>query len=48
MELNNFSWQTFSQTGDIDAYLLYKSVTELKETKDKEQEWQASEPKESL
>lgn len=48
MELNDFSWKTFSQTGNIDAYLLYKSVTELKKTKDKSEEWQTSEPKASL
>lgn len=48
MELNNFSWETFSHTGNIDAYLLYKSVTELKRTKDKEEQWQTSEPKASL
>ncbi len=48
MKLNDFSWKTFSKTVNIDAYLLYKSVTELKTTKDKEREWQTSEQKASL
>lgn len=26
MTMKDFSWQTFKQTGDIDAYLLYKAV----------------------
>ena len=25
MELNRLSWETFTRTGDIDAYLLYKN-----------------------
>ncbi len=48
MELNDFSWETFSHTGNIDAYLLYKSVTELKRIKDEEKKWQASQPEASL
>ena len=27
MELNRLSWETFTRTGDIDAYLLYKTVS---------------------
>lgn len=46
MELNNFSWTAFSQTGNIDAYLLYKTVTDLKRTEDKDKEWQTSVQKE--
>ncbi|MCC8169889.1 MAG: YqzL family protein [Oscillospiraceae bacterium] len=42
MELNDFSWETFSHTGNIDAYLLYKSIADLNRTKDKEEEWQTS------
>ena len=26
MTMKDFSWQTFKETGDIDAYLLYKAV----------------------
>ena len=26
MELNRLSWETFTRTGDIDAYLLYKTA----------------------
>ncbi len=48
MELNDFSWETFSHTGDIDAYLLYKSVAELKRIKDEEAKWQTSKPEASL
>jgi hypothetical protein len=25
--MRNFSWQYFSMTGDVDAYLLYKEIT---------------------
>lgn len=48
MELNDFSWETFSHTGDIDAYLLYKSIMELKKTEDKEEKWQTSAQRASL
>ncbi len=40
MELNSFSWEAFARTGDIDAYLLYKTVSGLKEQKDEEKSWQ--------
>lgn len=42
--MENFSWETFLNTGNIEAYLLYKSVAELK--KDDELQWQTSEQKE--
>lgn len=48
MELNDFSWETFSQTGNIDAYLLYKSIIELEKTEDKEEKWQTSVQRASL
>lgn len=48
MNLNDFSWETFSQTGDIDAYLLYKSVMELEKTKDEGEKWLPSEQEVSL
>lgn len=35
MTMKDFSWQTFKQTGDIDAYLLYKAV-EDNDKRDKE------------
>lgn len=38
MELNTFSWTAFIKTGDIDAYLLYKTITKLSEVHDGE--WQ--------
>lgn len=38
MEL--FSWEAFAKTGDIEAYLLYKSVAGLKE--DNEVQWQTT------
>lgn len=31
MEMINFSWDTFSKTGDIEAYLLYKDMQNNKE-----------------
>ena len=42
--MESFSWETFVNTGDIEAYLLYKSVAELK--KDNELQCQTSEQKE--
>lgn len=39
---SRISWETFARTGNIEAYLLYKStVQEIKE--DKENTWQKSE-----
>ncbi len=43
MELNIFSWEKFKKTGDIDAYLLYKSVSELLGKEDKDNEWHSLE-----
>lgn len=40
MELNRLSWETFTRTGDIDAYLLYKSVNDLDLLEDKNDIWQ--------
>lgn len=31
MELSILSWNAFVETGDIDAYLLYKSISNNKE-----------------
>ncbi len=40
-ELNRLSWETFTKTGNIDAYLLYKET--YKEDKDKKDDtWQSS------
>lgn len=41
-ELNRISWETFTLTGDIDAYLLYKSTTEFETQEDKDDTWQKS------
>lgn len=41
--METFSWETFVQTGDIDAYLLYKSVEQLKQEDKEEAQWQTSE-----
>lgn len=48
MNLNDFSWETFSQTGDIEAYLLYKSVMELEKTKNEGEQWLPSKQEVSL
>ena len=40
MELNRLSWETFTRTGDIDAYLLYKTVSGITEQEDKDDTWQ--------
>ncbi len=37
MTLKDFSWKTFTETGDIDAYLLYKIAE--KGDKQREKEW---------
>ncbi len=45
MELNLFSWQTFKITGDIDAYLLYKTTQEIKSKREEDTKWQISRQK---
>lgn len=45
MEL--FSWSAFEKTGDIEAYLLYKSISELKNVEVNAEQWQISEQRES-
>ena len=40
MELNRLSWETFTRTGGIDAYLLYKTVSNITEQEDKDDTWQ--------
>lgn len=40
MELSLLSWNTFVETGDIEAYLLYKSLNDKKE---ETQTWEQSE-----
>lgn len=42
-ELNRISWETFARTGDIEAYLLYKSTAEFEIQEDKEDTWHRSE-----
>lgn len=41
-ELNRISWETFTLTGNIDAYLLYKSTAEIQMQEDKDDTWQKS------
>lgn len=44
MQLDTFSWETFTRTGDIEAYLLYRSTMEVKDKNVpepmKEEQWQ--------
>lgn len=42
MELEGITWTIFTDTGDIDAYLLYKRISEDNKEKEK---WEASEKK---
>ena len=42
-ELNRISWETFARTGDIEAYLLYRSTTKQESLEDKEEIWHKSE-----
>ncbi len=37
MKMQDFSWRAFKETGDIDAYLLYKELS-----KQRDKEWTAS------
>ena len=46
MKMKDFSWQAFKETGDIDAYLLYKTVEE-NDTK-RGSSWKAVKQEESL
>ncbi|MCC8159980.1 MAG: YqzL family protein [Oscillospiraceae bacterium] len=42
-ELNRLSWETFTRTGNIDAYLLYKSINNTEIQEDKDNTWRKSE-----
>ncbi len=42
-EQSRLSWETFTRTGDIEAYLLYKSTTETENQKDNDDKWRKSE-----
>ncbi len=43
MKIQDFSWQAFKETGDIDAYLLYKELS-----KQRDEEWTATKHGDSL
>lgn len=43
IELNRLSWETFTRTGNIDAYLLYKSINDTETREDKDDTWRKSE-----
>ena len=45
MESNSFLWQTFLDTGDIKAYLLYKSAVKNEKNRGEEEKWLSSAPK---
>lgn len=45
MELGLFSWHTFKITGNIEAYLLYKSTQAIKINREEEAKWQISKPR---
>ncbi len=36
--MRDFSWNYFSMTGEVDAYLLYKEIDEGREGEDSEEE----------
>ncbi len=42
-ELDRISWETFTLTGDIEAYLLYKTINSIEMQKDKDNSWRKSE-----
>lgn len=33
--MRDFSWNVFAKTGDVDAYLLYKHIGQLRELPDR-------------
>lgn len=39
-ELDRISWENFTRTGDIEAYLLYKSINSLEIQGEKNDTWQ--------
>ncbi len=43
IEIDRLSWETFTLTGNIDAYLAYKNINELELKEDKEDTWHKSE-----
>lgn len=45
MEKNSFLWQVFVDTGEIEAYLLYKDMEKTVNAQEEEAKWQTSEPK---
>jgi hypothetical protein len=38
IHMRNFSWHYFSMTGDVDAYLLYKEITNPRTDEPEQQE----------
>ncbi|MDP9727386.1 YqzL family protein [Alicyclobacillus tolerans] len=36
--MRDFTWQIFTLTGDIDAYLLYRDFTQIRDVKDQVEE----------
>ena len=45
MGINSFLWQTFLDTGDIKAYLLYKNAVKYEKNKGEEAKWLSSAPR---
>lgn len=45
MGVHSFLWQAFLDTGDIRAYLLYKSAVRQEKNRGEEYKWQTSVPK---
>lgn len=41
MEFNTFLWQAFERTGDIDAYLLYRSSLPRELSEENDGQWQS-------
>lgn len=43
IEFNKLSWETFTRTGDIEAYLLYRTINNLEMQEEKDDKWHKSE-----
>ena len=48
MGIHSFLWQTFLDTGNIKAYLMYKNAVKYEKNRREESEWHSSAPRVSL
>ncbi|MGZ9585024.1 YqzL family protein [Paenibacillus marinisediminis] len=46
--MRDFSWNVFANTGDVDAYLLYKHIGQLRDVQNENEMEQAEPPEQAL